>query len=41
MGVLDMWVFLTMLICVPIIAIAVHECLESYWEYRKHKDRLK
>ena len=41
MGVLDMWAFLTITSCVFIIAIAVHECLESYWSYRKYKDGLK
>lgn len=41
MGVLDMWAFLTITPSVFIIAIAVHECLESYWSYRKYKDGLK
>ena len=36
-----MWAFLTMIICVPVIAITVYECLESYWKYRKYKDGLK
>lgn len=41
MGVLDMWAFLTIVPSVFIIAIAVHECLDSYWEYRKYKDGLR
>ena len=41
MGVLDMWVFLTIVPSVFIIAIAVYECLESYWSYRKYKDGLR
>lgn len=41
MGVLDMWTFLTIVSSVFIIAFAVPECLESYWKYRKPKDRLK
>ena len=36
-----MWAFLTIVSSVSIIAIAVHDCLDSYWEYRKYKDELK
>jgi hypothetical protein len=36
-----MWAFLTIVPSVFIIAVAVQECLNDYWEYRKHKDGLK
>lgn len=35
-----MWAFLTIVPSVLIIAIAVCECLESYWSYRKYKEGL-
>lgn len=37
MGVLDMWAFLTITPSVFIIAVAVYECLDRYWEHQERK----